>query len=499
MSHKSFIKTWSLVFVILCGAALFLYTNYRAANLSITHDEGVIYQIINNNSAWQIFNYVIPQDHMINSLLMKFSCQIFPDSEYTLRLPNLIGHLLYLIFSILLLIRLKNPHLLVTGFILLNCNPYLLDFFSIARGYGLTVSFMMVSLYYGFSYIQYRRIISLFYSFLFAVLSVLTVYTLLNYFIALCLVVLLMLLIWWGYLDFKMSKKYRSFAVYSLIIVTACVVLLFIQLLEPLERVQSEQFIQQAFRTNFYEGTIRPIVFRSIYNSDPKTTVNIVSFGLVGIYLIAFLTLSLMAARKNFSFTGRLLFFSFFLSFIVFLSIYLQNELFNTRFVSNRTATFIVPLMVLTIIGMADEFMPLKKFKIPALIFVYAIAALFLINTLKHANFKSYLDWQYDVSTREMMNDLCEDVESMRDKQVKFGIVWLYEPSINFYRVAWDLDWLEKVDRKGYNGDFDYFYVNNVDSVLQKENIKNKIKIRSYKDSGMILLKKDRSNGEGSN
>jgi hypothetical protein len=494
MPDKQILTKWSLLFVILSGVALFGYTNYRAATLSVTHDEGVIYQVITQNSAWHILNYVIPQDHMINSFLMKLSCLLLPDTPYVLRLPNLLGHLLYIIFSILLLLKLKNPHLLMAGFVLLNFNPYLLDFFSIARGYGLSVSFMMVSLYYGFSFVQSRKIYHLIMSFLFAILSVLTVYTLLNYFIALCGAVLMMMIIWWAGDGFKVSKKYLLASGLYLIVILASTALLYLRLIEPLKRVQSEQFIYQDFQANFYTGTIRPIVFRSIYNSDPGTTVNLVSYGVFAVFILAFIVMVAMSIRKNFSYTGRLIFFSFLLPFLVALSTSLQYELFNIRFLHNRTATFIAPLIVLALIGLVDELMRLNMLKIPAIILIYMTSALFLINTVKNGNLKWYLDWQYDASTREMMDDLCRDAGSKPPREIKMGIVWLYEPSINFYKKSWHLDWLKKVDRNGYNGDFDYYYVDNVDSIMTKDIFRDKIIIKKYEKTNTVLLKSGSTN-----
>jgi hypothetical protein len=490
MPEKSLFLKWSLLFVILGGLALSFYTHYRAAILSLTHDEAVIYQLILSYSSGDIINYVIPQDHMINTLLMKFSSRLLPHTEYTLRLPNLIGHLLYIIFSILLLLRIKNPHLLLAGFILLNFNPYLLDFFSVARGYGLSVSFMMVSLYYGFTFIQSRKIISLFSSFIFAMLAVLSVYTLLNYFIALCGIVLLMIVIWWIEEKFTLNKKFLSVSGIYIFVVAACIAILYLILVEPLQRVQAEQFIYQSKQANFYTGTIRPIIFRSIYNSDPLTAVNVISYSFLTVYALAFVMMVIMSIRRNFSFTKRLIFFSFIISLVIVLSVSMQNELFNIRFVRNRMATFIAPLMVLTLIGLFEEFINRKTLRIPALILLYIFSALFLFNTIKHANVKWYLEWQYDASTREMLDDLCEDAASLPGQEIKLGIAWFHEPSVNFYSVNRKLDWLKKVDRNGYNGDFDYFYVDNADSVLSKEIFRDKEIIKSYEKSNTVLLKK---------
>jgi hypothetical protein len=498
MPGKPLFYKISIAVVIVLGLALVFYTNYRAATLSITHDEGVIYKLISSHSRWDILNYVIPQDHMINTLLIKISCQQFQDSEYVVRLPNLLGHLAYVIFSILLLIKMKNPWIILPGFILLNFNPYLLDFFSIARGYGLSVSFMMVSFYFAYSFIQSRKKTPLIFCFLFATLSVLTVYTLLNYLVALCALVGLMMMIWLAEGRFRLTKKVLiTYGWYALIIIVSFAWLYF-RLREPLQRVQSENFIYGENQTNFLKGTLRPIAFRTIYNFNSGALVTLISSGVIFFWGLSILAMTIMMTMRNFSFTSRLVFSSVIILAVIASSVIIQNEWLGIRYISNRTATFIATLMVLPLIGLTDEMTRTKIFKIPGLLIICFVAGFFLVNTGRHANFKWYLEWKFDSTTREMMHDLCEDVGPDPGKTVKMGICWLEEPSINFYKKTWNLDWLQSVDRNGYVGDFDYFYVVDADSVLSKDIFKDKIKIKSYKDSGMILLKKAPLNEENS-
>jgi len=198
----------------------------------------------------------------------------------------------------------------------------------------------------------------------------------------------------------------------------------------------------------------------------------------------------MMGIRKNFTFIQKLIFSSTILLGMISLSIYLQNVWLDIRFLNNRTATFLMPLILMPLIGLCDEIVRERFVKIPSLIIIYSISAFFLYNTAIHANFKSYLEWQYDSDTKQMMYDLCDDIEKHEPKEIHMGIFWLHEPAINFYKSTWDLDWLSKVDRQGYIGDYDYYYVQDVDSVMNKDIFKDKIRIKHYESSGMILLKK---------
>ncbi len=495
MVHKTkpwhyFLRHWSLLFVIITGIGLSVYTHYRAATLAITHDEAIICRMIQEHSAVDILNYIIPQDHMVNTLMMKWSCLIFPHTEYTMRLPNLIGHLLYIIFSILLLRRLRSHHLLITGFILLNFNPYLLDFFSIARGYGLSVAFMMVSLYFAVSYAATGKTVHLVAGFFSGLLAVLTVYTLLNYYFALVGLVVIMMIIWWLSGAKFPEHSLKTIAGIILLVIIVSSALLYAKLSGPLEKIQEEQFIYARTMKNFYTGTIRPIVYRSIYNSDPGLTVDLVSWAFLAVYALVPLLLAFLLGKKDYSFTGRLMFALFIISVVIFASITAQFKLFNVRFLQNRTATFIAPVMILMLIGLTDELRRFKYLKIPVITLAYFFAFLFAVNTIRHANCSRYLEWEYDADTRTMIRDLEADAEPAPGEQVRLGIYWIFEPSVNFYRDTWELDWLNEVDRDGYEKDFEYFYVFAADSVLTREFFRDKTILKTYPISGTALIRK---------
>ena len=80
---------------------------------------------------------------------MHFSASVFGDSPFALRLPNILAHGLYLFFTAkIVLLHKRNALINLSLFILLNAHPYLLDFFSLARGYGLAIASMTAGLFY---------------------------------------------------------------------------------------------------------------------------------------------------------------------------------------------------------------------------------------------------------------------------------------------------------------------------------------------------------------
>jgi hypothetical protein len=43
--------------------------------------------------------------------------------------------------------------------------------------------------------------------------------------------------------------------------------------------------------------------------------------------------------------------------------------------------------------------------------------------------------------------------------KINLGINWIFEPTINYYRISRNLKWLNEVNRNGVEGNFDFYYV----------------------------------------
>lgn len=178
---------------ILClSLFLFAYVAVRAARLAFTYDEATTYLDTIASGPLAAFTFDSANNHFLNSLLTKL-VSLAGSSEFILRLPNLLAFAVYLFFSFLILDRfIKRPAIRLAGFILLVANPYTLDFFSLCRGYGLSLAFLMASLYYFFAFQEratrrepggYRN---LRYSLAAASLAVLSNFTLLDAYLGLC-------------------------------------------------------------------------------------------------------------------------------------------------------------------------------------------------------------------------------------------------------------------------------------------------------------------------
>lgn len=125
--------------------ALFVYIAVRAYTVPITHDEAYSYLLVKTN-------YVVAMTgtantHWINSLGMKIGALLLGDAIWQLRLFSVLAWLLYGFSAIKVSEKVQNKFLGLGLFICFVANPFLLDFFSLARGYGLASAFTLASIW----------------------------------------------------------------------------------------------------------------------------------------------------------------------------------------------------------------------------------------------------------------------------------------------------------------------------------------------------------------
>ena len=139
------------------GLALLSYSTVRACTLQITIDEATTYLTYGRNELWHISSNVIgdTNNHFLNSILVLLSTKCFGFSLFTVRLPALLAHLMYIVFSFKFIKEISNRSLVIlAGIAFLHLNPYYIEFFGLARGYGLGFAMMMASMYYLLRYIK---------------------------------------------------------------------------------------------------------------------------------------------------------------------------------------------------------------------------------------------------------------------------------------------------------------------------------------------------------
>jgi len=129
---------------------LFSYVVIRAFLISFTTDEiTTLYDYVLKNDIFnRNYEFMSANNHMLNTGLMWMIYKIFGFNIFMLRLPNVLAFAVYLFYSFKLIKQFEIGLFRFSAFILLCTNPFLLDFFSLARGYGISMAFLMPALYH---------------------------------------------------------------------------------------------------------------------------------------------------------------------------------------------------------------------------------------------------------------------------------------------------------------------------------------------------------------
>ena len=129
----------------LASAAICLVA-VRACLQSVHLDEATSF-LLYARLSWPSHWYPSSDNHVLNSILMRLVTSIFGVSEWTVRMPAILGAIIYIASSLYLCLLLTRRKLLqITLFICLVYNPFVLDYLVAARGYSLAIGTLLAAL-----------------------------------------------------------------------------------------------------------------------------------------------------------------------------------------------------------------------------------------------------------------------------------------------------------------------------------------------------------------
>jgi hypothetical protein len=476
--------------IILAGltVSLLIYTAIRAALLSITWDEAYTYiEFARNGKVFlEKYDMMSANNHILNTWLVMVFTKLFGLSEFVMRIPSLFSHLLFLFFSARLLNNFENKWLTVFAFIVLNLNPYLLDFFSLARGYGLSMGLMMASLYYFYCvHGGANKSRNALFSLLFASLAVFASFVLLNY----CLILYALL---WIVLFAKertattISARLKA-VLKGMVFPTFILFILLMVVLPVTFQLKAAGALFFGGESGFWSDTISTITERCFYDAGynhwfhrmAKAVVFSVLLFAAGFFLIRMFKKQL---TNNMLFLGSMLT----LLSLCSLSTIIQHHMMGTPYLIDRTALFLVVLFNLIFIFFIAE-ISRTIFRIS--LFLYASSAFLIVHFAICLNLDYVLEWRYDANTKEMLSDLEKIKKIPGGKEtLSIGIPLIFDPAINFYREKNNLTWLNTAWRNETNNMLqDYFCLTQQD--LSEFNPDSIEIIKEYPGTKNILAK----------
>ncbi|HXR36540.1 MAG TPA: hypothetical protein VN754_11350, partial [Candidatus Binataceae bacterium] len=132
----------------LAAAAVCLVVT-RACLQNITIDEATSYLLYASASREHFSSPWYPSsgNHVLNSLLMRLVTLVFGVSELTVRIPAILGALIYIGSALYLCLLITGRKLLQLPLLMcLIYNPVILDYLVAARGYSLAIGFLLAAI-----------------------------------------------------------------------------------------------------------------------------------------------------------------------------------------------------------------------------------------------------------------------------------------------------------------------------------------------------------------
>ncbi len=464
-----------LILSIALAAFLFATNLYRARTQSITIDEAFTFNhFIASQPDAAASN--APYNENLNTWLCLLSVRLWGASEFSMRIPSVLGGLLYLA-ALIRLCRLlfgDSPWLLV-AVAANSLNPFLLDYLSAARGYGLAVGFFTLAAYYlarylaepaaasnfGGSWILTKAGIALG----LAVTSHVTeTFAVIAVEAALALVLIADFLIasdWAGALRFL----WRGFA--PCVAATLIVAAVFLWL--PARRFRVAQLDDLFDR---YKNGIKALVAAIFFYKPTLLTAWDVRNGplhrLVWLFVPALLTglalSSVWILRRTSRKTGGLreqrplLLFSI-ATLLTFLLLWIETRVFHHGYFGGRRLLFTLPLLSISGVQWIRWLMRERgPFRAIGWIGSAALGIL-LLNFALEYNLRSYYGWEFDAGTQQAVRVLEQAHARASQGDVRLASTWFLNESLNFYRRVNKLDWLAEVTRDSPVCFYDYYYV----------------------------------------
>lgn len=443
-------------------AFLFAVNVYRAATQSYTADEAWSFKLVTGGPISAVFTTHIVANHVLQSLLSLLSRRWFGLSEFSLRLPILLCGLLYLgtAFALARYVF-GRGWVMAAAVAVLTLNPFLLDFLSAARGYGPGVALFLWAFYEVVRHFGDGRPWRLYGAGV--ALGLAVAMNLVFAFPALAL----------GIVVFAAAIADKRFWMAVDDFAGPAIVAAFVFLVVPMTRAQPADFY---YGGKTLRDTAASIAGYSLLHSQAARAFAEAWLGglfwmpavapciLVGSAAAA----AWMAARrlrigKLDAVEAALLAAggAFALTVATVAALHYGA---GVPYPLCRTAIYFIPLASLVCLAGAVRLWRAgaagRIAAVPVIAFLIAGVALYA------AGFTTsyYAEWLYDRGTSRMMRTI-RDRENGR-RQVRVGLSWEFEPTVNFYRRRYRMGWVREATRSGPDGEYDYYLLQPRDQAL---------------------------------
>lgn len=401
--------------------ALGILVAWRAVMIPMTHDEAStwinyrhldVWSCLSNYACWGTAN-----NHWLNTLLLQWSAALFGESAWALRLPNILAGCGYGVVAALFSRRYTQGVIGGLGAWLALCaHVYLLDFFSLARGYGIMSFGVLWALYAFARYVEHYRS-----GWLLVLLTASTISILANF---------TALLPWaalgtgWGVWiiaqrEWVVLRKHILF--------WAChALLLFLALRYPLKTLSGNG--EFGWGAENLAGTLRDL-FTNLLSGARYVGENSPVLILVVVLMGWAVTLAAALGHRNLNNRREVIVLGL-VGFFNLLLIVAQQQLTGSMAPVGRKSIYLVPV-IFSVLALAVGFAG-KRMSLLGLFFVFV--GLLHVSRILPGNARMSREWWYDAFYPELFAEILPGGRE-RDS-IRLGTTWIFNPALSYYRMA---------------------------------------------------------------
>lgn len=411
--------------------ALLLSLNIiRILLVPATYDEVAFFRLFHHSYTDIVtFKVVVSANvHPLNFVVTKFFTQVFSNHIFFLRLGSLLAQLLYLAYSYKLVEGLfKSPWWQLAALILLNCNPFLFDFWTINRGYGMAIAFMTMSCYHLLRFaVGPHQLKQLTIGLLASALACYSNFALLHYHIGILVAMAIYLLP-----SAKVLPK--KLLLLAPLIAIATTSLLYVVVSGPIQALKDGKQLYHGGSTGFYTDTIKTLVKECLLEKDINASIITICSLLIVSITVAnglYILVQLFQKKTTIATPLRTNIFLWLALICTAASVIGQFYANNTLLLTDRTALFFYVLFVLTSCSWLYTISQVAATPLPMSVSIWAITLLFLGHFATRLSIRSTWQWAFD---RNNITVLERMKKSYHGQKIHLGPSWLFEPTMNYY------------------------------------------------------------------
>jgi hypothetical protein len=400
---------------------------------------------------------------------------VLGQSEVALRWASLAAFVVYGVSLVVLLLRVERRSLRALGLALAVANPYVLDFFSLARGYGLALALVAASALFTLDFAERPAAARAMAATGLGAAAAVANFSALTYFLAVLAVIVVAVSVpaRTGVTGAALGRIAAAVSLPVLAVVLLVVV--------PLLRLRSEGELYFGGERGFWRDTAYRLITSTLYRRGWDALAVVLVVLVAALVVVGGAAAVRSIARRSLPPHAA----AFLLLAIPGLVSVAQHVIFGTRFLLERTALFFVPLFAIWLALALDVAARRPRFATAITTGAVVLAAAACVNLVSAANLSYVLDWRYDATTERVVGALAGTPSAPRP--VALGVSFLFDPTTRFYRET-RFHWLPECPSPDCLGQrADYYYVIGPDVALVRR--RGARVLRVYATSGGVLAR----------